>query len=367
MRKAGSVQPFQYRLSELEKATNNFSDRNKLGCGGSGVVYKGKINGRTVAIKKLHGSSVEQLIDIANENDHKKRPGMKDVLKMLTTNSSLPAPGSPGFRQGGPKESISSHVEFQLTKDSNNWSKFHSSEDATTSNQLLQPTVLTKICSLQDVMIATNNFSTQLSSALHYNSQPREWSTLDRIIKGIANGISYLHHGLEEKYLIHGNLNPSTIWLDDSWNAQLSSFSLTRVLDVNESFFKLSSPCGALGYTAPEIYSYLRITTKSDVYSYGITLLRILVDEESGCYFTDFNTIFKVWNKWQQNKILELLDQRIHSCHPKEALCFFQIALLCIQGDPDKRPNMQEVVKMLTSLDDLPVPTPPVFRVQHRH
>ncbi|KAJ4797556.1 cysteine-rich RECEPTOR-like kinase [Rhynchospora pubera] len=315
MRKAGSVQPFQYRLSELEKATNNFSDRNKLGCGGSGVVYKSFDKNKTHNTTRMGGGT----------------PGYF-------------APEICYFQLYSPKSDV---YNFGLL-------------------------IMEIIAGCTIPLYASRNSECLAYDMWHRwknnnNSQPREWSTLDRIIKGIANGISYLHHGLEEKYLIHGNLNPSTIWLDDSWNAQLSSFSLTRVLDVNESFFKLSSPCGALGYTAPEIYSYLRITTKSDVYSYGITLLRILVDEESGCYFTDFNTIFKVWNKWQQNKILELLDQRIHSCHPKEALCFFQIALLCIQGDPDKRPNMQEVVKMLTSLDDLPVPTPPVFRVQHRH
>ncbi|KAF3332965.1 Cysteine-rich receptor-like protein kinase 25 [Carex littledalei] len=65
--RSGAVQPAQYLLLDLAIATNNFSDENKIGSGGFGVVYKGIIGGQIVAIKKISGSSLQLLLDINKE------------------------------------------------------------------------------------------------------------------------------------------------------------------------------------------------------------------------------------------------------------------------------------------------------------
>ncbi|KAJ4806364.1 S-locus lectin protein kinase family protein [Rhynchospora pubera] len=184
-----------------------------------------------------------------------------------------------------------------------------------------------------------------LRNYLFRSNHNKEWSIHERIIEGIADGISYLHYGFQHEYLIHGDLNLSSIWLDDCWNAQISNFSYTRILDMNGT-------CTAVA-SLLQRWEYLQL---------WIILLQILIDKKGGGFSAYPSSLLEVWNKWKRDKMLELLDPEIQNCCPDKALRYFQIALLCIQAEPDKRPDAKEVVTMLSRLDDLPIPTPPDFR-----
>ncbi|KAJ1691661.1 hypothetical protein LUZ63_015816 [Rhynchospora breviuscula] len=100
-----------------------------------------------------------------------------------------------------------------------------------------------------------------------------------------------------------------------------------------------------------------RISSKADVYSYGVNLLQILSGEK--VFDSGKNLALEAWMHWEQNNMLELLDPRLkNNCAEEKALRYFQIALLCIQSKPEMRPSMQQVSQMLNINDPLPLPTP---------
>ncbi|KAJ4768616.1 Cysteine-rich receptor-kinase-like protein [Rhynchospora pubera] len=185
----------------------------------------------------------------------------------------------------------------------------------------------------------------------------REWSTYKRIINGIANAICYLHHSSRQKYLVRRYLDSFSIWLDDSWNVQLSDFDSIKVKDRDEAFSEIPLPCGRLGYITRDD------GISKDVYDFGNTLLLFLVGTHtrflaSSSVATDAygGLTNKVWDWWDSKKdMLELLDPRIKNYSSDEARCYFEIVLLCLQPEPELRPNMVEVVKMLNSHVALPI------------
>ncbi|KAJ4804312.1 cysteine-rich RECEPTOR-like kinase [Rhynchospora pubera] len=183
--------------------------------------------------------------------------------------------------------------------------------------------------------------------------QESEWRTRVKIINGVANGISYLHHGLQEQYIIHRDLEPSNIFLDDSWNAKLKWVPFSTVVPMDEESFIAYRLIRTPGYTAPEALIYGRLSRKSDVYSYGMILLEILSRIRAVDIWKSYLEL-KDWMYWDSNKMLELLDPHLQNqCPEEEALRYIQIALLCIQDEPEMRPSMQQVLDMLNSDDSL--------------
>ncbi|KAJ6384456.1 hypothetical protein OIU78_027708 [Salix suchowensis] len=211
------VQVFTYR--ELEIATNKFSSSNVIGSGGYGVVYRGTlIDGTVAAIKMLH-----------REGKHGER----------------------AFR-----------VEVDLL------SRLH-------SPYLVE---LLGYCADQNHRLLVYEFMQNGSLQLHLHHKqyrPLDWGTRLRIALGCARALEFLHeHTIPA--VIHRDFKCSNILLDQNFRAKVSDFGLAKMGSDRINGQNPTRVLGTTGYVAPEYASTGKLTTKSDVYSYGVVLLQLL-------------------------------------------------------------------------------------------
>ncbi|RWR97734.1 G-type lectin S-receptor-like serine/threonine-protein kinase LECRK1 [Cinnamomum micranthum f. kanehirae] len=99
------------------------------------------------------------------------------------------------------------------------------------------------------------------------------WSDRVRIILEVARGILYLHEDCEP-HIIHCDIKPQNILIDEFWTAKISDFGLAMLLTPNQTR-TFTGPRGTRGYLAPEWYQNKPISVKADIYSLGIVLLEI--------------------------------------------------------------------------------------------
>ncbi|KAJ3696028.1 hypothetical protein LUZ60_001405 [Juncus effusus] len=300
-----------FKLNDLRVATNDFSQSNKLGEGGFGSVYKGVLaNGQEIAVKRLSFGSGQGVSELKNEVIVLTQLKHKNLVKLLG---------------------------------------FCSEEEKLLVYEFLPNTSLDKF----------------LSDS--HKCEKLTWPKRYEIIKGVARGVLYLHEESRIK-IIHRDLKTSNILLDENLLPKISDFGFAKLFDLDKSRGTASRIVGTNGYIAPECFVQSYISTKSDVFSYGVIVLEIL----SGKSVRDFegsgsapNLISFVWKKWSEGDALNIIDQRLNGISQvNEVSRCIDIALLCVQQDPSKRPNMASVVLMLNSYSTiLPVPTIPAFFV----
>ncbi|KAL6526301.1 hypothetical protein OROMI_029941 [Orobanche minor] len=191
-----------------------------------------------------------------------------------------------------------------------------------------------------------------------------QWEGRFKIIMGIARGVVYLHHdsGLR---VIHKDVHLSHILLDVDMNPKISGFAFGRALVENDSEVETARVVGTFGYIAPECF-YGKYSVKTDVYSFGITMLEIL----SGSRMSDWrrvpNTSYSgpldyAWELWSKGRSYDLMDESLEGAFPvEEALRCIQVGLLCTQTEPNHRPTMPCVVKMLEGDEPLVDPLQPL-------
>uniref|UniRef100_A0A0E0BR05 non-specific serine/threonine protein kinase n=1 Tax=Oryza glumipatula TaxID=40148 RepID=A0A0E0BR05_9ORYZ len=185
------------------------------------------------------------------------------------------------------------------------------------------------------------------------------WLRRLNIIYEIAEGMKYMHVGSGVQ-MIHRDLKPHNILLDDNWTPKISDFGLAMLFSPDEA--KQHTQLIALqGYTAPECFSSSDVTPKSDVYSFGVVLLEIITGRQNEI---SQRLLPHVWNFWDNHRshcpnhgpgcTLELLDRDVPR-PDEESLRRLQICvtvgLLCVQDSRDDRPDMPAVVDMLKSQD----------------
>ncbi|XP_052308340.1 PR5-like receptor kinase isoform X2 [Populus trichocarpa] len=173
-----------------------------------------------------------------------------------------------------------------------------------------------------------------------------DWQTRKKIILDIAKGMAYLHEECRQT-IMHLDIKPQNILLDPNFNAKISDFGLSKLIDREMSQVQLSMR-GTPGYLAPEWHQELgRITVKVDVYSFGIVLLEVVCARRSVDHSqpeSAFHLLRMLQNKAEY--ILKFLDEYMQSDRD-EIIRMIKIAAWCLQDDPEKRPLMSTVVKVL--------------------
>ncbi|XP_062087474.1 cysteine-rich receptor-like protein kinase 10 [Humulus lupulus] len=300
-----------FNLSSIVAATNDFSDANKLGEGGFGPVYKGKlIDGKEIAVKRLSMRSRQGLEEFKTEVRLIIKLQHKNLVRLLGC-----------CLEGDEKLLIYEYLA-----------------------------------------------NTSLDAFLFDPTKSREvldWTTRANIVNGIARGLLYLHEDSRLK-IIHRDMKASNILLDDEMNAKISDFGTARIFGSNQIEANTERIVGTFGYMAPEYAMEGLFSIKSDVYSFGVLLLELLTGKKSGGIYDPERSkslSSYAWEQWNEGKGEKIIDPNIvGACPINEAFRWIHIALLCVQEDPKLRPNMSSVVLMLASKSvQLPQPSKPPF------
>ncbi|XP_019236678.1 PREDICTED: probable LRR receptor-like serine/threonine-protein kinase At5g45780 isoform X2 [Nicotiana attenuata] len=293
----GHLKRFSFR--ELQIATGNFSSKNILGQGGFGVVYKGYLPNRTiVAVKRLRDPNFTGEVQFQTEVEMIGLAVHRNLLRLY------------GF---------SMTAEERL---------------------LIYPYMPNG--SVADCL-RDNGRDTPLL----------DWSKRMHIALGAARGLLYLHEQCNPK-IIHRDVKAANILLDESFEAVVGDFGLAKLLDCRDSHVT-TAVRGTIGHIAPEYLSTGQSSEKTDVFGYGILLLELITGLKSldaGNGQGQKGTILdRVRNLFEETKVEMLVDRDLKGCFNTEELeKTVEVALQCTQSNPNNRPKMSEVLRILEDI-----------------
>lgn len=305
----------RYSYQELMEATQGYSQDNLLGEGSTSAVYKGVLtNGKIVAVKKMkdaYNSSHEALLREIKTLGKLRHRNLVRVLGCVL-NLDVRALVLEYMANGSLEDYINVHYEL---------------------GALLQER---DSCGLMSY-----------------------WEMITRVGISVANALAYLHHEYDVP-IIHGDVKPSNILLDSDMEPHLADFGLAKLIDRGAEAVSLSSNFkGTIGYMAPEYALAARITTKVDVYAYGVVLLVMLTGRRPTQVIPNGLSL-REWVKsklhskgYGEENIEEVLDasllQRSPSNIIEKSTYLLRMGLACTQDLPNDRPTIQEVLAFLNS------------------
>ncbi|THG16927.1 hypothetical protein TEA_015732 [Camellia sinensis var. sinensis] len=181
------------------------------------------------------------------------------------------------------------------------------------------------------------------------------WQSRKKIIMDIAKGLAYLHEYCRQK-IFHLDVKPQNILLDKYFNAKISDFGLSKLIDKDQSQV-VTTLRGTPGYLAPEWLSSI-ITEKVDVYSFGVVVLEMLcgrknLDRSQPEEDMHLLSLFKM--KAEEERLIDIVDKGNDEMqlHSTEVVEMMRVAVWCLQSDFSKRPSMSVVVKVLEGFVDV--------------
>lgn len=189
------------------------------------------------------------------------------------------------------------------------------------------------------------------------STPPLSWSARFKIVLGTAKGLAYLHHSCRPP-IIHYNIKPSNILLDENFNPKISDFGLARLIKKLDKHVMTSRFQSSLGYLAPELACQsLRVNEKCDIYGFGVLILELVTGRRPVEYGEDNMVILSdhVRLTLEQGNVLECIDPEINEYPEEEVLPVLKLALVCTSQIPSSRPSMVEVVQILQVIET-PVP-----------
>lgn len=292
----GQLKRFSWR--ELQLATDNFSEKNVLGQGGFGKVYKGVLaDGTRIAVKRL-------------------------------TNYESSG-GDAAFQRE--VEMISVAVHRNLLR-------------------------LIGFCTTPTERLLVYPFMQNLSVAYRLRElKPGEavldWPTRKHVALGTARGLEYLHEHCNPK-IIHRDVKAANVLLDQDFEAVVGDFGLAKLVDVRKTNVT-TQVRGTMGHIAPEYLSTGKSSEKTDVFGYGIMLLEIVTGQRAIDFARleeedDVLLLDHVKKLQTERKLDAIVDRNLNKNYNiQEVEMMIQVALLCTQASPEDRPAMSEVVRML--------------------
>ncbi|KAL5567261.1 hypothetical protein UlMin_030425 [Ulmus minor] len=188
------------------------------------------------------------------------------------------------------------------------------------------------------------------------------WRLRIQMALGTAKGLFYLHEDCSNQ-IIHCDIKPQNILLDESFTARISDFGLAKILKTNQTR-TTTGIRGTKGYVAPEWFRNKPVTSKVDVYSYGILLLEIIfcrknfeakVEDESQMVLADW--AYDCFIDGKLNLLLQGDDEALADLNRVEK--YVMVAIWCIQENPSLRPSMKKVARMLEGIVEVSIPPDP--------
>ncbi|OIW05416.1 hypothetical protein TanjilG_23242 [Lupinus angustifolius] len=186
------------------------------------------------------------------------------------------------------------------------------------------------------------------------SSRAEDWRILHKIALDIARALAYLHDQCVPRVL-HRDVKPNNILLDDDFNAYLSDFGLARLLGTSETH-ATTGVAGTFGYLAPEYAMTCRVSDKADVYSYGVVLLELLSDKKAldpsfSSYGNGFNIVQWAGMLLRQGRAKEFFTAGLWDAGPEDDLIeVLHLAFVCTVESLSTRPSMKHVFRRLKQL-----------------
>ncbi|KAL5833433.1 hypothetical protein ACOSQ3_017107 [Xanthoceras sorbifolium] len=299
----------EYSVADLKKATKYFSADTLIGEGGFGMVYKGWVDEKTLAPSSKWGI------------------GMPVAVKKLDPD------GFQGF------DEWQSEVNFL--------------------GRHYHPNLIELIgyCWEDNMLVLVYEFMKKGSLENHLFRRyisPLSWNIRLQIAIGAARALAFLHN--LEKKVIYRDLKTSNILLDENYNVKLSDFGLAMRGPFDEEAHVTTIVMGTYGYAAPEYVATGNIYIKSDVFSFGVILVELL---------TGLRSVDKNRSHGQQNlvgwlkpklsvekKLRTIMDVRLEGQYSaRAAFQVAELALKCLEPNPENRPSMKEVVEVLKEIE----------------
>ncbi|KAA8549304.1 hypothetical protein F0562_000988 [Nyssa sinensis] len=286
--------PQRFSYKELYKATNGFKDREILGAGGFGKVYRGVLPSSNieVAVKKV---------------SHDSKQGMKEFVAEIASMGRL------------------------------------------RHRNLVQ---LLGYCRRKGELLLVYDYmpNGSLDKFLFSNEKPNlNWAQRYRILRGVASGLLYLHEEWE-KVILHRDVKASNVLLDADLNGRLGDFGLARLYDHGTNP-QTTHVVGTVGYLAPELTRTGKATTSSDVFAFGAFMLEVAcgrrpIDLQE--LPEDMILVDWIFEMWKQGAVLETSDPRLGGVYVAEEMeLVLKLGVLCSHTDPAARPNMRQVIQYL--------------------
>ncbi|KAK6917569.1 Protein kinase domain [Dillenia turbinata] len=284
--------PHRINYSEIDRATRGFSEKNVIGIGGNGKVYKGVMEGVEIAVKR-----------ISQENDG----GVREFLAEISSLGRLKHRNLVGLRGWCKREKGSLILVYDYMENGS-----------------------------LDKMV----FECDESNMLGYEDRVR-------VLKDVASGLLYLHEGWEARVL-HRDIKASNVLLDKDMNGRLGDFGLARMYR-HEQLASTSRVVGTVGYLAPELLQTGRPSAQTDVFGFGVLILEVMCGrrpiEEGKPPLVDW-----AWELMSLGELVNALDPRLRARGMfgiEDTERVLQLGLLCANPDPNGRPTMREVVEIL--------------------
>ncbi|KAM1057572.1 hypothetical protein ACFX1X_031177 [Malus domestica] len=294
--------PRKFSYRELAQATNNFGQEEKLGEGGFGGVYKGKLPDleSPVAVKRISRGSKQGPKEYASEVKTISRLRHRNLVQLIGWCHERKFLLVYEFM---PKGSLDSHL-------------------------FKEQSLLT-------------------------------WEARYKIAQGLASGLLYLHQEWEQ-CVLHRDIKSSNVMLDANFNAKLGDFGLARLVDHGQEP-PTTAVAGTMGYMAPEYVITGKASKESDVYSFGIVALEICcgrkpIDPKFGS--SKVNMVEWVWELYGEEKVIEAADPKLcGDFDEKQMECLMIVGLWCAHPDNNMRPSIQQAIQVLNF--EVPLPNLP--------
>ncbi|KAB2619440.1 receptor protein kinase ZmPK1 [Pyrus ussuriensis x Pyrus communis] len=290
----------RFSYAELKKATRGFSE--EIGRGAGGFVYKGVLDDERIAAVKLLNEAIQGEAEFLAEVSTLGRLNHMHLIEMW------------GY------------------------------------------------CSEGKHKLLVYEYMEHGSLAQNLSSNVLDWEKRFEIAVGTAKGLAYLHEECLE-WVLHCDVKPQNILLDSNYQPKVADFGLSKLFNrgelKNSSFSRIR---GTRGYIAPEWVYNLPITSKVDVYSYGIVVLEMVTGKNPMMGGDAFDGEQRRLISWMREKvngtssikpqIEEIIDSSFEGEYNVEKVeVLLKVALHCVEEDKDARPTMRQVVEMLLHLD----------------
>ncbi|KAJ3688795.1 hypothetical protein LUZ61_017959 [Rhynchospora tenuis] len=293
--------PHRFYYKDLYQATNGFKEKELLGTGGFGRVYRGvlPVSKLEVAVKRV---------------SHESRDSTKQFITEVVSIGKL------------------------------------------RHRNVVQ---LLGYCRRKNELLLVYDYmpNGSLDKYLYSQEKPAlNWTQRFNIIKGVASGLLYLHED-SEQVVIHRDVKASNVLLDSELNGRLGDFGLARLYDHGTDP-QTTHVVGTMGYLSPELVRSGKATPLTDVFAFGAFILEVACARrpiESGAQGDQIILVDLVVQHWQSGLLLDIADPRLGECYETEELeMVLKLGLLCSHPVPSARPSMRQVMQYLDG--DAPLP-----------